>query len=409
MKTDSKCSPPPPDPRVPLSQQGFWSGIDREIEEKVGLGLARQIVESTPCGPTRVIRNGREMLHFASNDYLALGWHPKVRLAYQTAPESSPAGAEASPLILGATPAYSELVRTLCGWQKTEAAVVFSSGYAANSGTINALVTSQDLILSDALNHACLIDGCRLSKGTIQVYPHRDMDRLTSLMREHRQNFRMAFVITDSVFSMDGDLAPIPKIEAICREFQAIPVLDEAHASGVFGARGCGLLEEQGGDKNLWIKTGTLSKAIGCAGGFVVGNHLLSQALIHKARPWIFSTALPPAVLYAAARSIEILQGMVDERSKLKLFGNRLRNRIQELGYRTGSDETPIIPIYVDGPEQAIRLSEHLQEHGIYVPAIRPPTVPAHGCLLRVSINAAHTESDAEELLRRLASAKSSF
>jgi 8-amino-7-oxononanoate synthase len=279
---------------------------------------------------------------------------------------------------------------------------VFPSGYAANLGTITALAGPADLILSDALNHACLIDACRLSKATVKIYPHRDIDALTEFLTSSRRQFRMAFILTDTVFSMDGDIAPIGQIDSLCREFDAIGIADEAHASGVIGSHGTGVLDQAQVDRSLWVKTGTLSKAIGCVGGYVVGSKILCQTLHHRARSFIYSTALPPALLAAASRSIEIIQSMDAQRLHLIGLSRYLRREIEQAGYRTASDTTPIVPIYVSDPHEAIELSARLLEEGIYVPAIRPPTVPPEGCLLRVSLNAAHTIDDCQKLLEAL-------
>jgi 8-amino-7-oxononanoate synthase len=331
-----------------------------------------------------------------------MAWHPQVREEYQEIAGQNGVGSGASPLILGASAPYFRLVRTLAQWHGCESAVVFPSGYAANLGTITALAGPEDLILSDALNHACLIDACRLSKATVKIYPHRDVEALGRLLASSRNQFRMAFVITDTVFSMDGDIAPIEQIDSLCREFDAIGIADEAHAGGVIGKHGTGVLDQAQVDRSHWIKTGTLSKAIGCVGGYVTGSNILCQTLHHRARSFIYSTALPPALLAAASRSIEIIQHMDLQRHSLVELSSYLRRELEQAGYRTASDTTPIVPIYVRDPHEALDLSARLLKEGIYVPAIRPPTVPPEGCLLRVSLNAAHTIDDCQKLLQIL-------
>jgi 8-amino-7-oxononanoate synthase len=218
----------------------------------------------------------------------------------------------------------------------------------------------------------------------------------------------MAFIVTDSLFSMDGDLAPMAQIDSLCGQYDAIGLVDEAHAAGVLGPQGQGLLRQTQCNPSRWIKTGTLSKAVGCSGGYVVGSQLLCETLLHRARPLVFSTALPPAVLGAAAKSIEILQSMDAQRHSLLELSNHLRRELQNLGLRTRLDTSPILPVYVDDPHQAIELSTRLLQEGIYVPAIRPPTVPADRCLLRISLNAAHTPQDCQRLLDTLKRIKSS-
>ena len=385
-----------------LTPKDLWQALSEDLSYRESKGLFRSPLESQALGPTRILRGGKQLLHFSSNDYLGMAWHPQVREEYQEIASQNGVGSGASPLILGASAPYFRLVRTLAQWHGCESAVVFPSGYAANLGTITALAGPEDLILSDALNHACLIDACRLSKATVKIYPHRDVEALGSLLASGRNQFRMAFVITDTVFSMDGDIAPIEQIDSLCREFDAIGIADEAHAGGVIGKHGTGVLDQAQVDRSHWIKTGTLSKAIGCVGGYVTGSNILCQTLHHRARSFIYSTALPPALLAAASRSIEIIQHMDLQRHSLVELSSYLRRELEQAGYRTASDTTPIVPIYVRDPHEAIDLSARLLKEGIYVPAIRPPTVPPEGCLLRVSLNATHTIDDCQKLLEAL-------
>lgn len=385
-----------------LTPKDLWSTLSDELQERRSKGLFRSLTSSDSTGPTTAIRQEKELLHFASNDYLALAWNPLVRREFQRIAGENGVGSGASPLILGASPQYIRLVETLASWHQCESAIVFPTGYAANLGVIRSLATPDDLILSDSLNHACLIDGCRLSKATVKVYPHGDMDSLKSLLATHRSHFRMAFIVTDTIFSMDGDLAPVTQIESLCRQYDAIGIADEAHATGVLGQQGRGVLELANADPKLWIKTGTLSKAVGCIGGYVVGSHVLCQTLLHRSRSLIYSTALPPAALGAACMAIGILQRMDAQRDQLSQLACFLRKEITALGLRTTNDSTPIIPIYVRDPHEAIWLSNKLFQAGIYVPAIRPPTVPPEGCLIRISLNAAHTLDDCRLLIRSL-------
>jgi 8-amino-7-oxononanoate synthase len=385
-----------------LTPKDLWQALSEDLSYRESKGLFRSPLESQALGPTRILRGGKQLLHFSSNDYLGMAWHPQVREEYQEIAGQNGVGSGASPLILGASAPYFRLVRTLAQWHGCESAVVFPSGYAANLGTITALAGPEDLILSDALNHACLIDACRLSKATVKIYPHRDVEALGRLLASSRNQFRMAFVITDTVFSMDGDIAPIEQIDSLCREFDAIGIADEAHAGGVIGKHGTGVLDQAQVDRSHWIKTGTLSKAIGCVGGYVTGSNVLCQTLHHRSRSFIYSTALPPALLAAASRSIEIIQHMDLQRHRLVELSSYLRRELEQAGYRTASDTTPIVPIYVRDPHEALDLSARLLKEGIYVPAIRPPTVPPEGCLLRVSLNAAHTIDDCQKLLQIL-------
>jgi 8-amino-7-oxononanoate synthase len=422
-----------------IDQKTFWSQVACELDGLANDSLARSLRPTEHLSPTHIIRDGKKLLHFASNDYLGLAWHPSLAsgLSERVSEKSDngiyakyPSGATASPLILGATLEYDRLCQSIARWQNTEKSVVFSSGYAANLGTLRALVTPDDVLFSDSLNHACLIDACKLSRAKVLVYPHANCDALESLLKTHRQAYRMAWILTDSIFSMEGDIAPILEIEELARAYQAIPLADEAHASGVVGERGKGLLDFIGADPALWIKTGTLSKAVGSVGGFVAGPELLCRLIVQRARTLIFSTALPPNTLASCSQAIEILQTLDDERRKLQELSKRLVLGLRDIGgivrvenpheqipvqdsavgreNKTSIDEafrTPIIPMYVESPRAAIGLSRYLETQGIYVPAIRPPTVPVDRCLLRVSLNAHHRLEHVQSLLQSLQSA----
>ncbi len=384
------------------SNSDFWNHLADELDQKRRAGLARQVIVTEPLSPTTMRRNGHELLQFGSNDYLSLAWHPEVQATYRRLASQPRVGAGASPLVSGASPEYEQLARTIAAWEQTEHAVVYSSGYAANVGTLSAVAGREDLILSDALNHACLIDGCRLSRATLQVYPHADMAALDTLLRELRGRHRFAWIVTDTVFSMEGDLAPVKEIDALCRTHDAIAFADEAHASGVFGPSGRGVVSTIDFDPRRWIRTGTLSKAIGCSGGFVSGPNLLTRWLTHQARSWIYSTAMPAASLGAAARAIGLLQGMDAERAQLAERSRWLRRELTGLGLATRDDASPIVPVYFQDPHEVVRIAHQLLELGIYVPAIRPPTVPRNGSLLRISLNISHTPSDLGRLVEAL-------
>ena len=392
---------------VPLSitkpaHPDFWNDLAQELGQRQAAGLRRHLALSLPESPRTIRRDGRSLVHFGSNDYLSLAWHPEVQRAFETAASQSRVGSAASPLISGAGSSYHTLVEILARWKQSQNAMVFSSGYAANIGTIAALATREDVILSDELNHACLIDGCRLSRATVHIYPHADMNALEQLLRQQRHAYRRCFVVTDTVFSMDGDIAPVHAIQDLCRQYHAMAIADEAHASGVLGEQGRGVACGQGIDPSLWIRTGTLSKAIGCSGGFVSGPDVLIQGLSQSARSWIYSTAPPPAVLSAAARGVELLCEMDTVRQTLARRSLTLREGLTALGFKTRADTTPIVPIYFQHPDEVLSISKYLAERGYYIPAIRPPTVPRGTALLRVSLTAAHTDEDIQGLLESL-------
>ncbi|AMV34246.1 8-amino-7-oxononanoate synthase [Pirellula sp. SH-Sr6A] len=377
----------------------LWGELDSLLQDREEAGLLRRVSTWTPRS-ARCIEapDGRSLVHFGANDYLALSWEPRVREAACVLP-SGRYGAGASPLLTGHTEAHEVLRRRLAAMACSEGALLFSSGYAANVGVVSALAKGEDVVFSDRLNHASLIDGCRLSRARTFIYPHADLEELRALVRRHRGEGRRAWVVTDSVFSMDGDVAPVEKLEALAQEYDLGLIVDEAHATGVYGERGSGLLEERGCRSDRWIKVGTLSKAIGCSGGFVVGPGVLIRYLENAARSFLYSTSLPLGHCRAAAVAVDMLGAMGKERSALRSVSQTLRDRLRDLGHRVGKGDSPIIPIYAPSVRDVVAWSQRLAEGGFYVPAIRPPTVPEGGSLLRVSLNIAHTPGDLDALV----------
>jgi len=391
---------------APCSPSEFWQRTAHEIERLDHDSLLRAVRPCELISATHLLRNGKSYLHFASNDYLALAWQPSTAPDLQTRKQPLPHGATASPLIVGASLEYAKLCQTIASWQNTPSAIVFPSGYSSNLGTLRALISPHDLILSDELNHACIIDACKLSRAKTLVYPHVNTQALEELLQLHRHRYRMAWILTDSLFSMHGNPAPIPEIERIAKQYQALAFADEAHASGVFGRQGRGLLDHYQADPQVWIKTGTLSKAIGSIGGFVAGSELLCQLITQRARPLIFSTALPPYNLIQAHNAITLLASMDLQRNQLYQRSQQLHAILKRLQLNSNSNppqiHSPIIPIFVRTPQAALALSKHLEAHNIYIPAIRPPTVPKNQCLLRVSLNAHHQEEHLLQLEQAL-------
>ena len=376
------------------------------MSERRSHGLARQVVVSRALGPTTIERHGREVINFGSNDYLGLAWHSDlVRAGFQNTALPSKFGSGASPLVTGHTQIHADLVSAISAFEGTETAIVFSSGYAANLGTVAAIASKDDVIFSDSLNHASLIDGCRLSRAKVVVYPHCDMASLRQLVQAHRQCGKFAFVVTDSVFSMDGDLAPLCEIEKLCQEFDMQCIMDEAHATGVYGNVGRGLAEHLEVPLERLIRIGTLSKAVGCIGGFVSGNPLLIDWLTNHARSWIYSTATPIPNAAAAIRALSLVQSMDQQRRELRQKSTTIRSKLGELGLRVGHGDSPIIPVYFREAIEVVEKSRRLLELGIYVPAIRPPTVPRGNSLLRISLSTSHSEHE----LNRLTSAFGQF
>lgn len=371
-------------------------------------GLERKLRAREGASSPRTVLDGRPLLHFGSNDYLALASDPRVVAAAVGAVEQMGWGTGASPLILGHTQLHQQLQDRLATFEQTEAALVFGSGFAANTGTIAALVGPGDAVFSDQLNHASLWDGCRLSRADVRVYGHADCHELARLLdRAHRARRRL--IVTDSLFSMDGDLAPLPELADLAERYEAILLVDEAHATGVFGATGRGVAEHLGVADRIAVRIGTLSKALGGVGGFVAGSRPLVAWLVNRARPYGFSTALPAAAAAAALAALEIVRQEPWRRTTLLERAALLRARLAEQGWDIGPSCSQIIPLVVGDSARALGLSQALIERGLFVPAIRPPTVPEGQARLRISLTFAHSESMIDTLLAALASLRSTW
>jgi 8-amino-7-oxononanoate synthase len=333
---------------------------------------------------------------------LNLAGDPRLAKAAARAARRYGVGAGASPLISGYLPPVRHLERALAAWEGTEAALVFSSGFAANVGVVNTLAGPEDVIFSDELNHASLIDGCRLSSAQVRVYRHIDLEDLEALLIRHGPAARRRIIVTDSVFSMDGDWAPLPEILKLAQKHDALLLVDEAHATGVLGEHGRGLTEFLLGLECLahsrLIKVGTLSKALGSQGGFVCGTRMLIEGLVNRCRPYIYSTGLAPPSAAAARRALRVVQEEPDRRRHLLALASVLRTRLQNLGYSNMPSRSQIVPVIVGDASAAMELSARLAERGFLVPAIRPPSVPEGTSRLRISLTAGHTEDDVERL-----------
>jgi 8-amino-7-oxononanoate synthase len=343
----------------------------------------------------------RQLVNFASNDYLGLAADPRLQEAAAAACLESGVGRGASPLVCGRSRHHEELEQRLTEFEGVEAALLFPSGFAANSGVIPALVDRGDSIYADAKNHASLIDGCRLSRANVHVYAHGDVSDLEKLLTQDRV-VRRRLIVTDTLFSMDGDLAPLKKIVELADRFDAMLLLDEAHATGVFGAHGRGVAEALGAESEGLIRIGTLSKALGAAGGFVCGSKSLIRWLANRARSYVFSTAQPGAISAAALAALDIVEQEPQRRIKLLETAAWLREELKVRGWNTGLSQSQIIPILIGSPERAMSLSEQLHQRSYWLPAIRPPSVPDGESLLRLSLTAAHTSEMLNGLLSTL-------
>ena len=374
--------------------------IDDELARLAAADLRRDIPAPLDQQGPVVEVAGQRLVNFASNDYLGLASDPRLVEAAIAACRTQGVGRGASPLIGGRGSAHALLEQRLAEFEGTAAALLFPSGFAANAGVVPALVEQGDAIFADAKNHASLIDGCRLSRAAIHVYPHGDLAALRQLL-ERESAARRKLIATDSLFSMDGDVAPLAQLSDLAQQHDAMLLVDEAHATGVFGAHGRGLCEYLGVEGPHVIRIGTLSKALGAAGGFVCGSRSLIEWLANRARSYVFSTAQPASIAAAAVAALDVVQQEPERRGKLLAAAAQLRRRLRELGvaltpptFVEGSlaaIDTQIIPLYLGEPAAAVQLSAALRRRGDWVPAIRPPSVPNGQSLLRISLTAAHT------------------
>jgi 8-amino-7-oxononanoate synthase len=343
--------------------------------------------------------DGRSLVNCGANDYLGYAGDPRLVKAAAKGACSEGAGAGASPLVSGHSQIHEALAVSLAGLLGSDDALIFPSGYAANTATIAALAGPGDLIVSDARNHASIIDGCRLSRAEVAIYPHRDVTAAARLLNASAGRRRL--LVTDSLFSMDGTIAPLADLARLATETGSMLLVDEAHATGLFGERGSGLVEAAGVEAAVPIRIGTLSKALGSAGGFVAGHHRLMEFLRHRARAWMFSTAHPPAAAAAARRAIDLIAAEPHRRQELTARAAAFRQRLTDAGLATGDAAAQIVPVIVGEPGRAVAAATALAEAGFFVPAIRPPSVPAGESLLRVSLSWLHDD----ETLERLAGA----
>jgi glycine C-acetyltransferase len=334
--------------------------------------------------------DGREVVNLASNNYLGLTTHPKLVERALAATRAFGVGAGSVRTIAGTLALHEELERRLAAFKQTESAVVFQSGFTANAGTVSAILSRNDAVVSDELNHASIIDGCRLSRATIRVFPHKDVAAARAVLQELPASQRK-LLITDGVFSMDGDLGPLPALCDLAEEFGAIMMVDDAHASGVFGRNGRGTVDHFGMHGRVDVQVGTLSKAIGALGGYVAGRRHLIEYLRQRARPFMFSTSHPPAVAATAIAALDIL--LEEPQIIERLWDNTrfFQAGLQQLGFDTGESEGPITPVMVGETSTASRVSARLFDEGVFALGIGFPVVPRGKARLRTIVTATHT------------------
>lgn len=369
-----------------------------EIEQLKQAGVFRYPRVLEGAQEPRAVFDGKEVVNLSSNNYLGLANHPKLREAARRAVDTYGAGSASVRTIAGTMSLHTELERRLAAFKRTEAALVYQSGFTANSGTVSAILGREDVIISDELNHASIIDGSRLSRATIKIYPHKDVAAMRRLLEESK-DARRILVITDGVFSMDGDIAPLPDIVEVAKKYGAIVMVDDAHASGVLGENGRGTVDHFGLHGQVDIQIGTLSKAIGVLGGYVAGPQVLIDYLVQRARPFLFSTSHPPAVTAACLAALDILEQ--DDSLIKRLWDNArcFKEGLAELGFDVSGSETPIIPVIVGDGAKAMQLSDRLFEEGVFAQGIAYPTVPRGKARVRTIVTAAHSREDLDRAL----------
>ena len=367
----------------------MYKFFKEQLDSKIENHNLRTLREYCPIDAVRVKRDDKEYLMMASNNYLGLTFDTRVIEGALKGAQQYGTGSGGSRLVSGTFPLFTELERSLAKFKNTEKALVFNTGYMANVGTISAVADKNTIIFSDALNHASIIDGCRLSRGTVKTYSHCDIDELKYLLKQVDRNTRK-LIVTDGVFSMDGDIAPLDKLYELSREYNALLMVDDAHATGTIG-NGHGTAAYFGLEKDVDIQLGTLSKSLGSVGGYVAANSTIIDYLVNTSRSFIFSTALSPADIGAALAALYVLESDVSVLQRLHENVNYMADQLISMGINA-TNETPIFPILIGRNEDTLTVSEYLYENGIIGTAIRPPTVPVGESRIRLTVTAAHNK-----------------
>jgi 8-amino-7-oxononanoate synthase len=362
--------------------------------------IRRRLKNQQNVGPTEAVIDGRRAILFSGNDYLGLSHHLSVKQAAADALVKYGNSAGASRLISGNHQLYRRLEAGLARFKQKEAALVFATGFMANLGLITAITGRGDTIYMDKLSHASLYDGCRLSEATVKRYPHADLGALEKLLESPRRGNGRQIIVTDGVFSMDGDLAPLADLQELADRYDAMLVVDDAHGTGVLGAGGRGTAEHLG--VRLDMEIGTLSNALGSLGGYVAGDPQLIAELVNKSRAFIFTTGLPPATVAAALEAITIVETDSTRRTRVLSLAQKARRTLSDAGYSVPPGITPIVPLMIGGAADAVALSDRCLEQGVFVPAIRTPAVPRKEARLRMTVSALHSEAQLDQALQVL-------
>lgn len=377
----------------------MYKFFQEQLDNKINNLNLRTLTEYCPIDAVRVRRDDKEYLMMASNNYLGLTFDERVIEGAIKGAQQYGTGSGGSRLVSGTFPLFTELERELAKFKNTEKALVFNTGYMANVGTISAIADKNTIIFSDALNHASIIDGCRLSRGSVKAYNHCDVDELKYLLKEVERNTRK-LIVTDGVFSMDGDIAPLDKLYELSREYNALLMVDDAHATGTIGS-GHGTAAYYGLEKEVDIQLGTLSKSLGSVGGYVAANSTIIDYLVNMSRSFIFSTALSPADIGAALAALHVLESDTSVLRRLQNNVNYMADCLNSIGIYATND-TPIFPILIGSNEDTLTVSNYLYNAGIIGTAIRPPTVPVGESRIRLTVTAAHNKEQIDYVCQSL-------
>jgi glycine C-acetyltransferase len=374
--------------------------LKEKIQELKDQGVYRKLpILSTENG-SEIIINGKSAINLSSNNYLGFAGHPRLKRAAIEAVEKYGAGSGAVRTIVGNMDIHEEMERAIADFKREEAAMVYQSGFNCNMGTIQAVAEKGDLIVSDEFNHASIIDGSRLSRADKKIYKHSDMDSLEDVLKSNRDKYKNILVITDGVFSMDGDIADLPGIVELAEKYEAMTYVDDAHGSGVLGENGRGTVDHFNMHGRIDFSVGTLSKAIGVIGGYVAGSQTMKEWLSHRGRPILFSTSLPPAAVGAIIEAFKILNETTEYTDKLWSNAKFFKEKLGKLGFNTGHSQTPITPVIIGDEAKTMEFSRKLMEKGVFASAIVFPTVPACTGRVRCMVTAAHSEEQLERAVK---------
>ncbi len=375
------------------------SWIEQELKEIKNKDLFRILTELESAQSPEITIDGEKYILLSSNSYLGLTVEPKVIKAAIAAIEKYGTGSGGSRLVSGSTDLHRQLEQRIAKFKKTESAILFSTGYLANVGTISTLIGKDDIVYSDELNHASIIDGCRLSKPKIRIYKHLDTEHLKDLLEKDVNNKCKKLIVTDTVFSMDGDLAPLPEIADLADKSGCMFMIDEAHSTGVLGKRGSGGTEYFGIEDRVPIVMGTLSKAVGSLGGYIAGSQKLIDFIRNRVRSYIFDTSLPASSLAASLAAIDIIEFEPGRREYLWKLINKFKKGLEEIGLTILPSHSAVIPVLIGEAQSTLGFAKSLRENGIYTPAVRPPSVPEGMCRIRATLMAKHSEKQIEKAL----------